>query len=229
MVLTDDNFATIVQAVKNGRNVYANIRRSIQFLLSGNMAGILTVLYASLLSLPVPFAAVHLLFINLLTDSLPAIALGLEPHSDAVMKDKPRPRSEGILTKEFLTNVGLEGAVIAVATIVAFHLGLTNGGSEMAMTMAFATLCLSRLFHGFNCKAAEPVLFTKKFFNNSALQGAFLVGAVLLFAVLLIKPLAGVMQAVILPVPMLLAIPGLALASMLVIQILKAIRTKLAK
>ncbi len=229
MVLTDDNFATIVQAVKNGRNVYANIRRSIQFLLSGNMAGILTVLYASLLSLPVPFAAVHLLFINLLTDSLPAIALGLEPHNDAVMKDKPRPRSEGILTKDFLTNVGLEGAVIAVATIVAFHLGLSNGGAEMAMTMAFATLCLSRLFHGFNCKAAEPVLFTRKFFNNSALQGAFLVGAVLLFAVLLIKPLAGVMQAVALPLPMLLAIPGLAIGSMLVIQLLKAVRTKLKK
>ena len=229
MVLTDDNFATIVQAVKNGRNVYANIRRSIQFLLSGNMAGILTVLYASLLSLPVPFAAVHLLFINLLTDSLPAIALGLEPHSDAVMKEKPRPRSEGILTKDFLTNVGLEGAVIAIATIAAFHLGLSKGGSEMAMTMAFATLCLSRLFHGFNCKAAEPVLFTKKFFNNGALQGAFLVGAVLLFAVLLIKPLAGVMQAVALPLPMLLAIPGLALASMVVIQILKAIRTRMKK
>ena len=229
MVLTDDNFATIVQAVKNGRNVYANIRRSIQFLLSGNMAGILTVLYASLLSLPVPFAAVHLLFINLLTDSLPAISLGLEPHNDAVMKEKPRPRSEGILTKDFLTNVGLEGAVIAVATIVAFHLGLNNGGDQMAMTMAFATLCLSRLFHGFNCKAAEPVLFTKKFWNNRALLGAFLAGAVLLFAVLLIKPLAGVMQAVALPLPMLLAIPGLAIGSMLVIQILKAIRTKMKK
>ena len=124
MVLTDDNFATIVQAVKNGRNVYANIRRSIQFLLSGNMAGILTVLYASILSLPVPFAAVHLLFINLLTDSLPAIALGLEPHTDAVMHEKPRPRNEGILTRDFLTNVGLEGLVIAAATVAAFYLGL---------------------------------------------------------------------------------------------------------
>ena len=98
MVLADDNFATIVQAVKNGRNVYANIKRAIQFLLSGNAAGILTVLYASLAALPVPFAAVHLLFINLLTDSLPAIALGLEPHTDEVMREKPRPRSEGILT-----------------------------------------------------------------------------------------------------------------------------------
>ncbi len=228
MVLTDDNFATIVQAVKNGRNVYANIRRSIQFLLSGNLAGILTVLYASLLSLPVPFAAVHLLFINLLTDSLPAIALGLEPHNDAVMHDKPRPRSEGILTKDFLTNVGLEGLVIAVATILAFRIGLPAGHST-AMTMAFATLCLSRLFHGFNCKAAAPVLFTKRFWNNRALLGAFLVGAALLFAVLLIQPLAGVMQAAALPLPLLLTIPGLALASMLVIQLLKAIRTRLAK
>ncbi len=226
MVLTDDNFATIVQAVKNGRNVYANIRRSIQFLLSGNMAGILTVLYASILSLPVPFAAVHLLFINLLTDSLPAIALGLEPHTDRVMEEKPRPRSEGILTKAFLTNVGLEGLVIAAATILAFHLGLSHGGHSAAMTMAFATLCLSRLFHGFNCKAAEPVLFTKKFWNNKSLLGAFLIGAVLLFAVLLIRPLARVMQAAALTPALLLAIPGLALGSMLVIQLLKAIRTR---
>ena len=229
MVLTDDNFATIVQAVKNGRNVYANIRRSIQFLLSGNMAGILTVLYASLLSLPVPFAAVHLLFINLLTDSLPAIALGLEPHTDAVMREKPRPRNEGILTRDFLTNVGLEGLVIAAATVAAFYLGLNEGGHTMAMTMAFATLCLSRLFHGFNCKAAEPVLFTRKFWNNPSLLGAFLIGAVLLFAVLLVPPLAGVMQAVALPRRLLLAIPGLAIGSMLVIQLLKALRTKRKK
>ncbi len=109
MVLTDDNFATIVKAVKNGRNVYANIKKAIQFLLSGNTAGILTVLYASLLGLPVPFAAVHLLFINLLTDSLPAIALGLEPHTDAVMHEKPRPRSEGILTRPFLASVAIGG------------------------------------------------------------------------------------------------------------------------
>ena len=226
MVLTDDNFATIVQAVKNGRNVYANIRRSIQFLLSGNMAGILTVLYASVMSLPVPFAAVHLLFINLLTDSLPAIALGLEPHTDRVMQEKPRPRSEGILTRAFLTNVGLEGLVIAVATVLAFHLGLSHGGHSAAMTMAFATLCLSRLFHGFNCKAAEPVLFTRKFWNNKSLLGAFLVGAVLLCAVLLIRPLARVMQAAALTPALLLAILGLALGSMLVIQLLKALRTR---
>ena len=225
MVLTDDNFATIVQAVKNGRNVYANIRRSIQFLLSGNTAGILTVLYASLMALPVPFQAVHLLFINLLTDSLPAIALGLEPHNDRVMHDKPRPRSEGILTKPFLLSVGLEGLVIAAATIIAFHLGLNYGGQAAGATMAFSTLCLSRLFHGFNCKAAEPVIFTRKFWNNKPLLAAFAVGTLLLVAVLAIPVLEELMQAVALPWTLGLAIPGLAIGSMLVIQLLKAIRT----
>ena len=105
MVLTDDNFATIVKAVENGRNVYQNIKNSIQFLLSGNFGAILAVLYASIAGLPVPFAPVHLLFINLLTDSLPAIALGLEPHSKKVMDEKPRPMNESILTKDFLTKI----------------------------------------------------------------------------------------------------------------------------
>jgi len=226
MVLTDDNFATIVQAVKNGRNVYANIKKAIQFLLSGNTAGILTVLYASLAALPVPFAAVHLLFINLLTDSLPAIALGLEPHSDTVMQEKPRPRSEGILTKEFLVSVAVEGLIIALATIAAFHIGLVSGGAAVGSTMAFATLCLSRLFHGFNCKAARPVMFTRAFWNNKFLLGAFAVGALLLAAVLLIPPLEPLFQVAPLSVELVGCIVGLAFGSMVVIQLLKAIRTR---
>lgn len=226
MVLADDNFATIVQAVKNGRNVYANIKRAIQFLLSGNMAGILTVLYASLMGLPVPFAAVHLLFINLLTDSLPAIALGLEPHSDAVMAERPRPRSEGILTKPFLTSVAVEGAVIALAAILAFHMGLANGGGAAGSTMAFGTLCLSRLFHGFNCKSRRPVLLTRWFWNNRWLLGAFAAGACLLAAVLLVPALAPLFQVTALPVGLLGAIAGLSFGSMAVIQALKAVRAR---
>ncbi len=225
MVLTDDNFATIVQAVKNGRNVYANIKRAIQFLLSGNTAGILTVLYASLMGLPVPFAAVHLLFINLLTDSLPAIALGLEPHSDEVMAEKPRPRTEGILTREFLFTVVLEGLVIAVATVAAFCVGL-HTGAAVGSTMAFATLCLSRLFHGFNCKAAAPVLLSRKLWNNSTLWGAFAAGGLLLFAVLLIPGLHGLFHVAKLSAPLLGTVVGLAFGSMLVIQLLKAMRTR---
>lgn len=224
MVLTDDNFATIVKAVKNGRNVYANIKRSIQFLLSGNTAGIIVVLYASLLALPVPFAAVHLLFINLLTDSLPAIALGLEPHTDEVMKEKPRPRNEGILTKVFLRDVVIEGFVIAAATIAAFYIGLNFGGTGAGQTMAFSTLCLSRLFHGFNCKSKHPVMFTKKFWNNSALLGAFGAGVIFLVLVLLVPPIQPLLSVTALSASMYGIIVGLAFGTMVVIQLLKLIR-----
>ncbi len=226
MVLADDNFATIIQAVKNGRNLYANIKKAIQFLLSGNTASILTVLYASLLGLPLPFAAVHLLFINLLTDSLPAIALGLEPHTEAVMAEKPRPRNEGILTRPFLLSVALEGLVIAAATIGSFHVGLRCGGARMGSTMAFATLCLSRLFHGFSCKAVRPVLLTKRFWDNRYLLGAFAVGVVLLGAVLLIPALESLFQVVQLSAGLVGTVVGFAFVSMVVIQLLKAIRTR---
>ena len=223
MVLADDNFATIITAVKNGRNVYANIKRSVQFLLSGNTAGILTILYASLLGLPVPFAAVHLLFINLLTDSLPAIALGLEPHTDEVMREKPRPRSEGILTRTFLINVGIEGLVIAAAAIVSFHLGLSRGGAATGQTMAFATLCLSRLFHGFSCKSRRPVLLTRRLWNNRPLLGAFAAGTLLLGLALLVPALRPLFSAASLSSGMLGAAAGLAFGSMVIIQLLKLI------
>ena len=224
MVLADDNFATIVKAVKNGRNVYANIKRAVQFLLSGNTAGILTVLYASLMELPVPFSAAHLLFINLLTDSLPAIALGLEPHTDEVMREKPRPRNEDILTKPFLLSVGMEGLVIAAATITAFYLGLSYGGAAAGQTMAFSTLCLSRLFHGFSCKSQHPVLLTRKLWNNRALLGAFAAGSLLLGLVLLVPALESLFSVAPLSIGMIGAVVGLAFCSMLTIQLLKRFR-----
>ena len=226
MVLTDDNFATIVKAVENGRNVYANIKNSIQFLLSGNFAAILMVLFASLASLPVPFAPVHLLFINLLTDSLPAIALGLEPHNPLVMKEKPRPMNESILTKPFLTSVGVEGLCIGIMTAIGFLIGYSHGDTVLAMTMAFATLCLSRLVHGYNCKSAYPTLFTRKFFNNKFLQGAFIIGFLLLNMVLLIPALHNLFQVRTLHIDQLLTVYGLALLNLPVIQILKKIRTR---
>ena len=193
MVLTDDNFATIVKAVENGRNVYKNIKSSIQFLLSGNFAGILAVLYASLAGLPVPFAPVHLLFINLLTDSLPAIALGLEPHNPEVMNDKPRPMNESILTKDFLSKIGIEGLVIGIMTMIGFYIGYQEN-TTLAMTLAFGTLCTSRLVHGFNCKSDKPVIFTKRFFNNRSLIGAFLLGLVLITGVVMIPALDSVFK-----------------------------------
>lgn len=223
MVLTDDNFATIVKAIENGRNLYRNIQRAIQFLLSGNTAGILAVLYASFMALPVPFKAVHLLFINLLTDSLPAIALGVEPHSSDVMNEKPRPKNQSILTKKVLTNICVEGIVIDVMTMIAFYVGFLRN-AEVASTMAFSTLCLSRLVHGFNCKSDKPVWFTKKMWNNKSMIGAFFVGFVLLNAVLLVPALQGIFAVAPLTIAELLTVYGLSLGTFVVVQILKMIR-----
>mgnify|MGYP000614564778 FL=1 len=223
MVLTDDNFATIVKAIENGRNLYRNIQRAIQFLLSGNTAGILAVLYASFMALPVPFKAVHLLFINLLTDSLPAIALGVEPHSSDVMNEKPRPKNQSILTKKVLTNICVEGIVIGVMTMIAFYVGFLRN-AEVASTMAFSTLCLSRLVHGFNCKSDKPVWFTKKMWNNKSMIGAFFVGFVLLNAVLLVPALQGIFAVAPLTIAELLTVYGLSIGTFVVVQILKMIR-----
>ena len=226
MVLTDDNFATIVKAVENGRNIYQNIKNAIQFLLSGNFAAILAVLYASLASLPVPFAPVHLLFINLLTDSLPAIALGLEPHNPEVMKEKPRAMGESILTKPFLTSIGVEGLCIGIMTMTAFMIGYRDGNAVLASTMAFGTLCSSRLVHGFNCKANKPIIFTKRFWNNIYLIGAFVLGWLLITGVLMIPALQGMFKVQTLTVAQLMTVYGLALLNLPVIQLLKWIRTR---
>ena len=227
MVLTDDNFATIVKAVENGRNVYRNIKNAILFLLSGNFGAILAVLYASIAGLPVPFAPVHLLFINLLTDSLPAIALGLEPHSMDVMNEKPRPMNESILTPSFLKRIGIGGLSIGVTTMIAFMIGYQGGNAVLASTMAFGTLCTARLVHGFNCKEDKPVIFTNRFFNNIYLIGAFVLGLALITAVMMIPGLHSLFQVQTLTFTQLMTVYGLALVNLPVIQFIKAINQKL--
>lgn len=185
MILTDDNFATIIKAVANGRNVYRNIKNAIKFLLSGNMAGILSVLYTSVAALPVPFAPVHLLFINLLTDSLPAIAIGMEPAEKDLLSEKPRNPKTGILTKDFMLTILTQGGIIAVCTMIAFHLGLGSGDAGIASTMAFATLTLARLFHGFNCRSRHNI-FKLGFSSNWYSLGAFAAGVCLLGLVMFV-------------------------------------------
>ena len=226
MVLTDDNFATIVKAVENGRNLYQHIKNAIQFLLSGNFGAILAVLYAATAGLPVPFAPVHLLFINLLTDSLPAIALGMEPHSKAVMDQKPRPVNESILTKAYLVNIGTEGLCIGIMTMAAFLIGYRGQGAVLASTMAFGTLCMSRLVHGFNCKDDKPVIFSKRFFNNKYLIGAFVLGTVLITGVLTIPGLHAMFKVVTLNMTQLMTVYGLAFLNLPVIQGLKYLKGK---
>ncbi len=228
MVLADDNFATIVKAVNNGRNIYANIKRSIQFLLSGNTAAILVVLFASLAALPVPFAAVHLLFINLLTDSLPAIALGLEPHTHDVMKEKPRPVNQSILTRQFILNIFSEGIIIAAAATVCFLFGLKTDAAT-ASSMAFASICLSRLIHGFNCKSERPVLFTKKFFDNKYIFAALAVGLILLSLVIFVPALAEMFKVVDLSLTQLGIIGGTSIGTLVLIQLLKLIKMTIKK
>ena len=226
MVLTDDNFATIVKAVENGRNLYQHIKNAIQFLLSGNFGAILVVLCASVAGLPVPFAPVHLLFINLLTDSLPAIALGVEPHSKAVMEQRPRPMSESILTKPYLLSIATEGVSIGVMTMAAFLIGYTSQNAALASTMAFGTLCMSRLVHGFNCKDDKPVIFTKRFFNNKYLIGAFVLGMILITSVLMIPGLHGMFKVVTLSLKQMMTVYGLALLNLPVIQGMKYLKER---
>ncbi|MCY6958086.1 cation-translocating P-type ATPase [Clostridium brassicae] len=222
MILTDDNFSTIVKAISNGRNIYSNIKNSIKFLLSGNIAGILSVLYASLTSLPVPFAPVHLLFINLLTDSLPAIALGLEPNKKEVMREPPRDVSTPILNKTFGINILFEGLLISICSMTAFHIGLNTGDKKLASTMAFSTLCLARLIHGFNSRSKESI-FKIGLFSNKYLCIAFSLGFVLLNSVLLFNPLKIIFEVSYISLRQILAIYGLSLTPFITIQTYKSL------
>lgn len=217
MILMDDNFATIIKAVANGRNVYRNICHAVQFLLSGNMAGIVCVLYTSLLALPMPFAPVHLLFINLLTDSLPAIAIGMEPQEDGLLERPPREPSEGILTKTFLGRIMIQGGLIGLGTILAYHCGLATGGAGTASTMAFATLTLARLLHGFNCRSEHSLLRLGLGSNLWSVM-AFEAGVVLLGAVLFLPGLQVLFAAADLSVRQFLTVLVLALLPTVVIQ-----------
>ncbi|WP_418463020.1 cation-translocating P-type ATPase [Frisingicoccus sp.] len=223
MILTDDNFATIIKAVANGRNVYRNIKNAIGFLLSGNMAGILSVLYTSLMALPVPFAPVHLLFINLLTDSLPAIAIGMEPAEKDLLSEKPRNPKEGILTKQFMGTILVQGALIAAVTMTAFYMGLSQGNSALASTMAFATLTAARLFHGFNCRSKHSI-FKIGFSGNWYSLAAFAAGILFLNLVLFVPILKRLFIVSTLTLGQIGTIYLLALIPTILIQISKIIR-----
>ena len=223
MILADDNFATIIKAVSNGRNVYRNIKNSIQFLLSGNMAGIFCVLYTSLLSLPLPFKPVHLLFINLITDSLPAIAIGMEPPEEGLLKEPPRNPKEGILTASFIRDILVQGALIAAATMWAYTTGLHEGGAGRACTMAFSTRTLARLFHGFNCRSKHNI-FKLGFSSNWYSLGAFAAGVVLLGIVMFVPFMQNLFSVTPLTQSQIVNVCILAAVPTVLIQLFKIIR-----
>ena len=220
MILSDDNFATIIKAVANGRNVYRNIKNAILFLLSGNTAGILSVLYTSIMGLAVPFAPVHLLFINLLTDSLPALAIGMEPADAELLNEKPRDPKTGIMTKDFVVTMLSEGILIAIAAMSAYHIGI----AAMASTMAFATLTLARLFHGFNCRGRESI-FRLGLLSNKYSLYAFGAGVGLLALVIFVPVLHGVFSIESLSIQAIGQIVVLSFVPTLIIQFVKIIKT----
>lgn len=223
MILSDDNFATIIKAVANGRNVYRNIKNAILFLLSGNTAGILSVLYTSIMGLAVPFAPVHLLFINLLTDSLPALAIGMEPADAELLNEKPRDPKTGIMTKDFVVTMLSEGILIAIAAMSAYHIGIATSAA-MASTMAFATLTLARLFHGFNCRGRESI-FRLGLRSNKYSLYAFGAGVGLLALVIFVPVLHGVFSIESLSIQAIGQIVVLSFVPTLIIQFVKIIKT----
>ncbi len=223
MILSDDNFATIIKAVANGRNVYRNIKNAILFLLSGNTAGILSVLYTSIMGLAVPFAPVHLLFINLLTDSLPALAIGMEPADAELLNEKPRDPKTGIMTKDFVVTMLSEGILIAIAAMSAYHIGIATSAA-MASTMAFATLTLARLFHGFNCRGRESI-FRLGLLSNKYSLYAFGAGVGLLALVVFVPVLHGVFSIESLSIQAIGQIVVLSFVPTLIIQFVKIIKT----
>ncbi len=216
MILTDDNFSTIVKAVITGRNVYRNIKNSINYLLSGNFAGILCVFIASLLLLPTPFFPVHLLFMNLITDSLPAIAIGMETGKNGVLKEKPRSSSDSILNKQTVLQITFEGIIIAICTMCAYLFGLKQD-PLVASTMAFATICLARLLHGFNCRSNLPLTKIGLYTNRSSIY-AFLIGFSLLHVILFVPFMHSLFMIQTISITQLFVIYAFALIPTIIIQ-----------
>ena len=222
MILTDDNFATIIKAVANGRTVYENIRNAIGYLLSGNLSAIITVLFASIAALPVPFVAVQLLFINLVTDSLPALAIGMEPGNPDILKRKPRDPKASLLDKKFVTQISIQGFLISLSVIAAFLLGLRDTPA-IACTMAFSTLTFARLLHGFNCRSQHSI-FKIGFKNNWYSLAAFALGTVLLALILFVPALHGLFAVQPLTAQEVWLIVSLAIIPTILIQLVKVIR-----
>lgn len=218
MVLSDDNFGTIVKAVASGRGIYENIRNAIRFLLSGNTSGILAVLLASLAGLPAPFMPVHLLFINLVTDSLPAIAIGMEKPEPGLMSKPPRDIDAHILDKGFIRSVAIDGTIMALAVMASYMIGLRTGSSSIAATMAFLTLGLARLLHGISSRTSGS-FFKSAGSRNHVLSGSVLMGFALFYLIFNVPLLRGVFEVASIPSGYSIFAVGMALVSFATVQV----------
>lgn len=224
MVLTDDNFATIVEAVKVGRGIFSNIKKSVHFLLSSNIGEILTILTAILIGFRTPLLAIHLLWVNLVTDSLPAIALGLDPVDADIMERKPYKSNSGLFSPVMWFRIALEGMMIGMLALIAFGIGCVFFDPEntamAGRTMAFATLSISQLVHAFNMRSDKSI-FTVNILSNIYLIGSLLIGVALQAGVIMIKPLAVIFKVVSLSPVQWLIIAGLCIVPIVIVEIEK--------
>ena len=226
MILTDDDFSTIVAAVEEGRGIYANIRKAIHYLLSCNIGEILTIFAATALDFArMPLAPVQLLWLNLVTDSLPALALGVEKVEEGVMEQPPRRGDAPLFDRQFTLRLAWQGIMVGGLTLAAYFLGL-QAGADTANTMAFATLTLSQLFHAFNVRSEERSLFEMGVLSNPAMNRAFLIGLALQLGVLLLPPLQGVFCVTTLTVRQWLGVIGLAVAPVPICEMVKGMKRK---
>ena len=223
MILTDDNFATVVAAVEQGRGIYANIRKAIHYLLSCNIGEILTIFLATVLPFShAPLTPVQLLWLNLVTDSLPALALGMEPVERRVMDQPPRDPHEPLFSRAFSRRLAWQGILVGGITLLAYGLGLhLSNDYAVANTMAFATLTLSQLFHAFDVRSERTSLFRLGIFSNPAMNKAFLAGLLLQAAVLLAPPLQAAFSVVPLTLSLWGVTLGLAVTPLIVCEIVK--------
>ena len=229
MILTDDNFATIVSAVEEGRGIYANIRKAIHYLLSCNIGEIMTIFVATILGFEqMPLIPVQLLWLNLVTDSLPALALGVEPVEAGVMERPPRDSGESLFTRRFAFRLGWQGLMVGGLTLMAYFLGLAvmpvgDFPQRTANTMAFATLTLSQLFHAYDVRSEERSLFSIGVLSNPAMNRAFLIGFAMQLAVLCLPPLQAIFSVIGLGLTQWLTVLGLAAAPVVICELAKAL------
>ncbi len=196
IILADDNFSTIVDAVKEGRAIYENIKKSVHFLLSSNIGEIITILISLLIGFKSPLVAIQLLWVNLVTDSLPAIALGIDPPDTSLMDGRVKKSKTGIFTKDRWTRISIEGMMIGSLALLSYAIGTVVFGKEIiGSTMAFATLSISQLVHAFNLKT-EKSIFSINLFNNPYLIGSLIIGIFLQVAVIMVPTLSNIFKVV---------------------------------
>ncbi|MBS5659982.1 MAG: calcium-translocating P-type ATPase, PMCA-type [Clostridiales bacterium] len=229
MTLTDDNFATIVEAVQEGRGIYDNIKKAIQFLLGTNIGEVITVFMAMLFWQESPLLAMHLLWMNLVTDGLPALAMGVEPVESDIMTRKPKPKNEGLFADGLGVRIVLQGIMFAALTLIGYYVGKTYfGGISAGQTMAFLVLSASQLFHVLNVRTKKSI-FVSPLHKNKYMVGALCISFLLIVLIAFVPPIAKIFKIVMLPAKAYLLALGLSIVPIVVIEIEKLIRLLLRK